>query len=111
MQNSQRMQEWLGQYSIFSPLLVDIGRIENDGLPKGAPLEVSGYGTMIECLVDGHDVPDEERTLLAALAGTAFTLAQLTPFNNGQTYDTFVLIRFGRMLKPVHIQGCRPTYS
>jgi UDP-N-acetylmuramyl tripeptide synthase len=93
-------------------LLVEIGRKEGDGLPKGAtgaalmiyasgvdeaeavretvailkqadtaPLGVSGYGTLKERLEEGHDIPDEERELMArALAENAVIVAQMTPF-------------------------------
>ena len=93
-------------------LLVEIGRKDGDGLPKGAtgaalviyasgvdeaeavretvailkqadtaPLDVSGYGTLEERLEEGHDIPDEERDLMArALAENAVIVAQMTPF-------------------------------
>lgn len=93
-------------------LLVEIGRKEGDGLPKGAtgaalmiyasgideaeavretvailkqadtaPLDVSGYGTLEERLEEGHDIPEEERELMArALAENAVIVAQMTPF-------------------------------
>ncbi len=93
-------------------LLVEVGRHENDGLPKGAtgaalmcyasgvdeaeavretvailkqadlaPLDVSGYGTLEERLAEGHDIPDDERALMArALAENAVIVAQMTPF-------------------------------
>jgi len=93
-------------------LLVEIGRKDGDGLPKGAtgaalmiyasgideaeavretvailkqadtaPLDVSGYGTLDERLAEGHDIPDEERDLMArALAENSVIVAQMTPF-------------------------------
>jgi hypothetical protein len=93
-------------------LLVQIGRKEGDGLPKGAtgaalmvyasgvdeaeavretvailkqadtaPLDVTGYGTLDERLAEGHDIPDEERALMArALDENAVIVAQMTPF-------------------------------
>ncbi len=46
-----------------------------------APLDVSGYGTLDERLAEGHDIPDEERALMArALAENAVIVAQMTPF-------------------------------
>lgn len=46
-----------------------------------APLDVSGYGTLEERLEEGHDIPDEERDLMArALAENAVIVAQMTPF-------------------------------
>lgn len=46
-----------------------------------APLDVSGYGTLEERLAEGHDIPAEERELMArALAENSVIVAQLTPF-------------------------------
>lgn len=46
-----------------------------------APLDVSGYGTLDERLVEGHDISAEERELMArALAENAVVVAQVTPF-------------------------------
>ncbi len=46
-----------------------------------APLDVSGYGTLDERLSEGHDIPDEERTLMQrALDENAVIVAQVTPF-------------------------------
>ncbi|SNT22115.1 hypothetical protein [Tropicimonas sediminicola] len=46
-----------------------------------APLDVTGYGTLEERLADGHEVPDEERELMArALAENSVIVAQMTPF-------------------------------
>lgn len=93
-------------------LLVQVGRKDGDGLPKGAsgaalmcyasgvdeaeavretvailkqadlaPLDVSGYGTLDERLAEGHDIPDEERELMArALEENSVIVAQMTPF-------------------------------
>lgn len=45
-----------------------------------APLDVTGYGTLAERLADGHDVPEEERALMArAEAENAVVVAELTP--------------------------------
>ncbi len=45
-----------------------------------APLDVSGYGTLDERLTEGHDIPDEERALMArALEENAVIIAQMTP--------------------------------
>lgn len=45
-----------------------------------AVLEVSGYGTLEERLAEGHDIPAEERDLMArALAENAVIVAQMTP--------------------------------
>ncbi len=46
-----------------------------------APLDVSGYGTLEERLAEGHDIPEEERALMArALAESSVIVAQVTPF-------------------------------
>jgi hypothetical protein len=45
-----------------------------------APLEVTGYGTLEERLADGHDIPEEERALMArALDENAVIVAEMTP--------------------------------
>ncbi len=50
-----------------------------------APLDVTGYGTLEERLAEGHDVPQEERALMArALAENAVIVAEMTPlFGDG----------------------------
>ncbi|MGV6850049.1 MAG: hypothetical protein ACWA5A_16885 [Marinibacterium sp.] len=46
-----------------------------------APLEVTGYGTLAEREAEGHNIPDEERALMArALAENAVIVAHVTPF-------------------------------
>ena len=46
-----------------------------------SPLDVSGYGTVDERLAEGHDIPDDERDLMArALAENSVIVAQMTPF-------------------------------
>ncbi len=46
-----------------------------------APLDVTGYGTLDERLEQGHEIGDEERTLMArALNENAVIVAQMTPF-------------------------------
>ncbi len=46
-----------------------------------APLEISGYGTLEERLEEGHDIPEEERALMArALEENSVIVAQMTPF-------------------------------
>ena len=46
-----------------------------------APLDVSGYGTMEERLVEGHDISDEEQALMQrALEENSVIVAQMTPF-------------------------------
>ena len=46
-----------------------------------APLEVSGYGTLKERLSEGHDISDEEQSLMQrALDENAVIVAQSTPF-------------------------------
>lgn len=46
-----------------------------------SPLDVSGYGTLKERLAEGHDISDEERTLMArALDENSVIIAQFTPF-------------------------------
>ena len=101
-------------------LLVEIGRKEGDGLPKGAtgaalviyasgvdeeeavretvsilkqadtaPLDVTGYGTLEERLELGHDIPEEERELMArALAENSVIVAQMEPYFEGQGYKS-----------------------
>ena len=100
-----------GKQQVYT-LLVQVGRKDGDGLPKGAtgaalmvyasgvdepeavretvailkqadlnPLDVSGYGTLEERLAEGHDIADEERTLMdRALNENAVIVAQMTPF-------------------------------
>ena len=49
-----------------------------------AVLEVSGYGSLEEREAEGHDIPDEERALMArALAENAVVVAQQTVFREG----------------------------
>ena len=44
-------------------------------------LEVSGYGSLAEREAEGHDIPDDNRALMArALDENAVIVAQLTPF-------------------------------
>lgn len=46
-----------------------------------APLDVSGYGTLVEREAEGHDINDEERALMQrALEENAVIVAQVTPF-------------------------------
>ncbi|MEM8978354.1 MAG: hypothetical protein AAGD04_02650 [Pseudomonadota bacterium] len=46
-----------------------------------APLDVTGYGTREERVAEGHDISDEELTLMdRALAENAVIIAQMTPF-------------------------------
>ncbi len=46
-----------------------------------APLDVTGYGTLEERLDEGHDIPEEERELMArALEENSVIVAQMTPF-------------------------------
>ncbi len=46
-----------------------------------APLDVTGYGTLEERLDEGHDIPDEERELMArVLEENSVIVAQMTPF-------------------------------
>ncbi|TNC51512.1 hypothetical protein FHG66_04920 [Rubellimicrobium rubrum] len=46
-----------------------------------APLDVSGYGTLEERLAEGHDIDEDERTLMErARAENAVIVAQMTPF-------------------------------
>jgi len=46
-----------------------------------APLDVSGYGTLAEREAEGHDIPEEERALMArALEENSVIVAQMTPF-------------------------------
>jgi hypothetical protein len=45
-----------------------------------APLDVTGYGTLAEREEMGHEIDDEERTLMArALAENAVIVAHMTP--------------------------------
>lgn len=46
-----------------------------------APLDVTGYGTLDERLSEGHEISDEERTLMQrALDENAVIVAQMDPF-------------------------------
>lgn len=48
-----------------------------------APLDVSGYGTLEERLAEGHEIDEDERTLMArALEENAVIVAQITPFDD-----------------------------
>jgi len=48
-----------------------------------APLDVTGYGTLEEREAEGHEIPDEERALMArALDENAVIVAQVTPFTD-----------------------------
>ncbi|MCI2399872.1 hypothetical protein [Aliiroseovarius subalbicans] len=45
-----------------------------------APLDVTGYGTLEDRIEMGHDVPEEERELMArALAENSVVVAQMDP--------------------------------
>lgn len=45
------------------------------------PLDVTGYGTLAEREAEGHEIDDEERTLMArALEENSVIVAQMTPF-------------------------------
>ncbi|MFI0397330.1 hypothetical protein [Paracoccus jiaweipingae] len=49
-----------------------------------APLDVTGYGTLAEREAEGHDIPDEERALMARAADeNAVIIAQMEPFFQG----------------------------
>lgn len=49
-----------------------------------APLEVQGYGSLDERLAEGHDIPAEERELMArALAENSVIVAQMEPLFRG----------------------------
>ena len=46
-----------------------------------APLDVSGYGTLEERLAEGHDINEDERSLMQrALEENSVIVAQMTPF-------------------------------
>ena len=46
-----------------------------------APLDVSGYGTLEERLAEGHDISQDERSLMQrALAENSVIVAQVTSF-------------------------------
>ena len=46
-----------------------------------APLDVTGYGTLQEREAEGHEIPQDERDLMArALQENAVIVAQVTPF-------------------------------
>jgi hypothetical protein len=50
-----------------------------------APLDVTGYGTLDERLEQGHDINEDERTLMArALEENSVIVAQMTPFFDGE---------------------------
>lgn len=95
-------------------LLVQVGRKDGDGLPKGstgagllcyasgvdeaeavretvailkqadlAPLDVTGYGTLVERIENGEEIDAKERALMQrALDGNAVIVAQMTPFDD-----------------------------
>ncbi len=52
-----------------------------------APLDVTGYGTLEERLAEGHEIPAEERALMARAVGeNAVIVAQMEPvFGDGET--------------------------
>ncbi|NOX39288.1 MAG: hypothetical protein GXP05_01900 [Alphaproteobacteria bacterium] len=51
-----------------------------------APLDVTGYGTLEERLAEGHDIAEDERTLMTrALDENAVIVAQMTPFYEDKT--------------------------
>lgn len=53
-----------------------------------SPLDVTGYGTLDERLAEGHEIPDEERALMArALDENAVIIAQMEPFFGDQDED------------------------
>lgn len=50
-----------------------------------APLDVTGYGSLDERLAEGHDIPDEERTLMQrALDENSIVVAQSTTLFEGK---------------------------
>ncbi len=54
-----------------------------------APLDVTGYGTLAEREAEGHDISDEERTLMdRALEENAVIVAQMTPFFDDGTSES-----------------------
>lgn len=56
-----------------------------------APLDVTGYGTLDERLEQGHDINDEERTLMArALEENSVIVAQMTPFYGDEDPDSLM---------------------
>ncbi|SHK21534.1 hypothetical protein SAMN05444000_12246 [Shimia gijangensis] len=97
-------------------LLVQVGRKDGDGLPKGAtgaalmiyasgvdeaeavretvailkqadlaPLDVTGYGTVDEREAQGHEIGEDERTLMQrALDENSVVVAQMSEFYNGE---------------------------
>lgn len=49
-----------------------------------APLDVTGYGSLDERLVEGHEIDDEERALMQrALDENSVIIAQMQPFFKG----------------------------
>jgi hypothetical protein len=79
-------------------LLVEVGRKEDDGLPKGATggalmiyasgVDVTGYGTLEERLAEGHDISDDEIALMQrALDENSVVVAQMTPFFGDKPRD------------------------
>ena len=49
-----------------------------------SPLDVSGYGTLEDRIEEGHDINEEERSLMArALDENSVIIAQFTPFFEG----------------------------
>ncbi len=50
-----------------------------------APLDVTGYGTVVERKAEGHDISGEERDLMArARDENSVIIAQMTPFFEGK---------------------------
>ncbi len=54
-----------------------------------APLDVTGYGSLAEREVQGHEISDEERALMQrARDENAVIVAQVEPFFDGQGYES-----------------------
>lgn len=53
-----------------------------------SPIEVTGHGTLEERLSEGHEIPDEERALMArALEENAVIVAQMEPLYGDEDAD------------------------
>lgn len=54
-----------------------------------APLDVTGYGTVEDRVAQGHEISDEDRSLMArALDENSVIVAQVTPFFGDMKFDS-----------------------
>ncbi len=58
-----------------------------------SPLDVTGYGTLEERVMQGHEIDETERALMGrAVAENSVIVAQLTPFFNGEESEGDALV-------------------